>query len=398
MKKMKIKYINGDPKRGVAYDWKTIIKAYKSLGCPDEYFDPTDCPIAEVKYLMDFSRRGTGKSTGVMLLGMVINAMYGTHVIYVRQTEDMIAPKACGDMFDVIMQNGYVTKITDGRWNGVKLYHRRWFYCNYDEDGKEVERAQEHFCFMCDIVKANNLKSGFNDPIADYIIYDEFVNPAYVPDEFVKFCDLLSTIIRQRYSPIVWLLSNNTDKESPYFYEMECNDIVRALTRGDSRKWTTERGTDCFIEWYAPEVKHSKSKTILDKMNEIFFGFKNKKLGSITGEDWAIKPAQHIPRADVKFLIQNIYIKNHEKLVKLDFVLHPELGVCVYAHWATQLYDDSYILTIEDRFDNRFRYGAGNDYITKLLLKAIKENRIYYASNDIAAFVRAYYSSIPKTM
>ena len=388
-------YINGDPKRGLRYDWKKIRTEYKKLGCPVEYFDPTLRPIDTAKYLTVFSRRATGKTTNILLLGMVMNKLYNTTIVYVRQAEDMIAPKNCGEMFSVIQNLDYVYKLTDGRWNGVKLYRRRWYYCNYDEDGREVERADTHFCFMCDIVQANNLKSSFADVNADYIVYDEFVNPGYIPDEFVKFCDLISTIVRQRFSPIVWLISNNTDKESPYFYEMECNDIVRALGKGESRSYTTERGTDCYVEWYSPEVQHNKSRGILDRMNELFFGFKNKKLGSITGEDWAIKPAQHIPRDEVDFLIQNVYIMNHNKYVKLDFVYHKELGVCCYCHWATKVYEDSFILTAEDRFDPRYHYGLGTGKFAKIFKKCILENRFYYASDDIYAFMKAYITAIP---
>ena len=392
-------YINGDPKRGLLYDWKKIRAEYKKLGCPVEYFDPTLRPIDKVKYLTVFSRRATGKTTNVLLLGMVMNKLYGTTIVYVRQVEDMIAPKNC-DMFSVIQNLDYIYKLTDGRWNGVKLYRRRWYYCNYDEDGREVERADTHFCFMCDIVQANNLKSSFADVNADYIVYDEFVNgdgekKSCLPDEFVKFCDLISTVVRQRFSPIVWLLSNNTDKESPYFYEMECNDIVRALGKGESKSYTTERGTDCYVEWYSPEVQHNKSRGILDRMNELFFGFKNKKLGSITGEDWAIKPVQHIPRDEVDFLIQNVYIFSHNKYVKLDFVYHKVLGVCCYCHWATKVYEDSYIFTIEDRFDPRYHNGLGTGRFAKLFQKCILENRFYYASDDIYAFMKNYISSIP---
>ena len=393
-------YINGDPKRGLLYDWKKIRAEYKKLGCPVEYFDPTLRPIDKVKYLTVFSRRATGKTTNVLLLGMVMNKLYGTTIVYVRQVEDMIAPKNCGDMFSVIQNLDYIYKLTDGRWNGVKLYRRRWYYCNYDEDGREVERADTHFCFMCDIVQANNLKSSFADVNADYIVYDEFVNgdgekKSCLPDEFVKFCDLISTVVRQRFSPIVWLLSNNTDKESPYFYEMECNDIVRALGKGESKSYTTERGTDCYVEWYSPEVQHNKSRGILDRMNELFFGFKNKKLGSITGEDWAIKPVQHIPRDEVDFLIQNVYIFSHNKYVKLDFVYHKVLGVCCYCHWATKVYEDSYIFTIEDRFDPRYHYGLGTGRFAKLFQKCILENRFYYASDDIYALMKNHISSIP---
>ena len=400
--KAKISYINNDQKRGLKYDAKLIRKTFAALGCPPEYFDPTKRPFERMKYLVEFSRRGTGKTTGVLLLGLVFNWLYGTQTIYIRQTEDMIAPKMTKDLFGTIVSLGYIEKLTGGIYNSVMYKSRRWYLCHVTPEGDVDLVANDYFCFMCDIQHANNLKSGFASPLGDFIVYDEFVNPFYYPDEFVCFCDLLSTIIRQRFSPIVWMLSNNTDKESPYFYEFEIYDEVQALSKGSSGERITEKGTGVFFEWYAPETEVKKSSTILDAMNQLFFGFKNRKLGSITGEDWAIKPVQRIPKVEDDIeetvIIRNLYVYNNKRYLRLQVVNRSDLGLCCYVHWATRVYDDSVILTTEDRLDNRYQYGYGSGRLQRLLAKLISENRLYYASNDVAAFLRAYIKNLPPTL
>ena len=392
------KYIDNDPKRGLQYEWKKIRKAFAALNIPPEYFDPTKRPFERFKYLVEFSRRGTGKTTGVLLLGMVMNQLYSTQIIYIRQTEDMIAPKNTKNMFSTIVEYGYIPLITNDRWNNVCYKSRRWYFCRTDEDGKIVEKDNDHFCFMCDIQHGNALKSGFNAPFGDFIVYDEFVNPFYYPDEFVNFCDLISTIIRQRYSPMVWMLSNNTDKESPYFYELEIYDDVQCIEKGGHGERITEKGTGIYYEWYAPETDVKKSTTVLTFMNKLFFGFKNKKLGSITGEDWAIKPAQHIPNSKEapQIIFNNIYIYHNGRYVKLDIVKHETLGICCYVHWATKTYKDSLILTVEDRLDPRYVYGIGTGRLQRMLIELIRQNRFYYPTNDVAAFTANYMKSIPK--
>lgn len=393
----KIKYINNDKKRGIQYNYNLIRKTYNRLGIPDHYFNPTKRPFDICKYLIDFSRRGTGKTTGLLLLGLVFHWLYGTHTIYVRQTENEIAPKFTSNLYDVIKTFDYISILTENKWNSITYYRRRFYLCNVDENGTVIEKSSDYCTFLCDVNNATDLKSSYNDPLGDIIIYDEFINEnTYLQNEFVRFCDLVSTIVRQRYSPIVWMLSNNIDKMHPFFYEMECAEIVHSLQPGQYQQYTTERGTMCFVEYYSPEVMSKKSNKVLETMNKLFFGFKNKKLGSITGEDWSITPVQHIPiNKDITFIVNNLYIYAHEKYVKLDIIYDSELGVCVYVHWATRTYDDSIILTIENRYDSRYVYGAGTGKLNRILTKCLHENRFYYASNDISAFVRRYFVDIP---
>ena len=78
------------------------------------------------------------------------------------------------------------------------------------------------------------------------------------------------------------------------------------------------------------EKKHeSKSKNTI--INQLFYGFKNTMLGSITGDDWAIKCYQHIPEVPddtdddiqhVEVISRQVYIFHNSKLVRLDIVLH----------------------------------------------------------------------------
>ena len=392
-------YINGDPKYGIKIDWTLVRRAYRALNCPPEFFDPTLRPIDMCKYLLEISRRGTGKTTGILLLGMILFQIYGITTCYIRQNYDMIAEKTVSDMMQTIIRCGYIQNITDNKWNYAFYHNRRWFYCNVDEDGNIVERSNQHFIFMCDILHAKQLKSGFADNQCDHIIFDEFINDdVYYPNEFVKFCDLLCTIIRERRSPIIWMVSNNIDKESPYFHEMGCYEIIRAMCPGDSETYTTEKGTKIFLEYFSPEKVNKQSSQSLKEMVSLFFGFNNPKLGAITGEDWAITPAPHIPEGKVDFVMRNLYISAHGRLVSLDIVNHEDLGLACYVHWATRVYEDSIILTTDAITDPRFVYGVGIGRLNKLLIYFQTTNRFYYAHNDVASFMRAYVKNIPNTI
>ena len=394
-----IPYIGNTPSRGIKIDWKLVRKEYKKLKIPDCYYDPSQSPLESCKYFMVFSMRSVGKTTEVILLGMILWRLYGIKVQYIRQFESMIMPKTTRDLFSVIgdAQYGYIEKITDGEYNGVCYKSRRWFLCNYDEDGNVINICPEHFMFMASVDRADTYKSGYSAPEGDLIIYDECISRVYPPEtDFCVFADLVKTIIRDRESPIIFLLANTIDKEAPLYHELEIYEIVRDMLPGDNVTKTTELGTNIYIEYVSPDIK---KRGVLQRVNQLFFGFKNKRLGSITGADWAIKPKPHIPKSldgeVLHFVIQNLYIMYHGRYVKLDIVQHPRLGTCCYVHWATKVYDDSIILTVEDITDERYYYGLGPRKLRILLARLIEANKFYYASNDLASFVATYINSIP---
>ena len=70
-------------------------------------------------------------------------------------------------------------------------------------------------------------------PNVTTIVFDEFLTRRYyLPDEFMLFMNLLSTIIRQREDVKVFMLGNTVNKFCPYFTEM-------GLSR--CRSWSRER-------------------------------------------------------------------------------------------------------------------------------------------------------------
>ena len=58
------------------------------------------------------------------------------------------------------------------------------------------------------------------------IVFDEFITRRYyLPDEFVLFLNVLSTIIRQRQNVKIFMLGNTVNKYCPYFKEMGLKHI-----------------------------------------------------------------------------------------------------------------------------------------------------------------------------
>lgn len=397
-----IKYILDNPDYGIQYDWKKIRKEFAKLGIPKDVYDPTTAPLEKAKYFVETSERNIGKTTNWLLLGMIMNMIYGTIIQYVRQTENMIMPKALKNLFSVIIEYGYIELITEGKYNTVIYKSRRFYYALADESGKIIDQAAEHFMFCCCIEKAEDLKSSYNAPTGDLIILDEFIGKYFYPNEFVRFCDLVKTIIRGRRSPVIIMLANTINPHSMYYNELEIYDDIQEMQIGDHRLIETSRGTKIYIEIIGASVEKKRKNSII---NQLFFGFKNPMLGSITGENWAIKCYPHIPEIPdeddeeheyITLISRQLYIYYNNKYVRLDIVEHYKLGLCVYIHWATRTYDDSVILTAADRHDPRYHYKLGGGKLERFIKKQFAENRVYYASNDVGSFVDSYMSFIAK--
>ena len=397
MRRLKtIKYIKDKPSFGIEYDYKLIRKCYKKLGIPPDVWNPSILPLETHKYFVGFSERTIGKTTNTILLGMVMHMLYGTVIQYVRQDEKDIAPKNTSDLFNVITdpEYKYIEKLTDGKYNNVYYKSRRWYLSLTDDSGKVIEVSENHFMFMCDVLHATNLKSGYNAPTGDIIIFDEFIGYSYYPNEFVKFEDLISTIIRYRQSPVIFMLANTINKESQYFNELDVYSEVQRLEKGESTTVQTEKGTKIYLEWIS-NVKATQKK---QSLNELFFGFKNSQLASITGSDWAIRSYPHIPEDINKYelLLRNLYIWHNDKYIRISLYNHTDIGLIAVCTKALYTYTDSIILTVQNEIDSKNKvYGDGtNSFRISKLMKLVwtlrNQNKMYYQTNDIGHFIKNY--------
>lgn len=394
---MKRKFINNDPQRGIEYDWKLIRKKLKNLGIPTSFYNPATAPLDSAQWFVELSERATGKTTGWLLCGMVMHEEYGTVTMYVRQRKDMIAPKNASSMFSVIVENGYIQKITNDRYNNVFYKSKKWYFCKVDDDGEIVEKAPDYFCRMVSIDEATNLKSSCNEPYGDLVLFDEFISRFTPSNEFVTFVDVVSTIFRLRECGKIVLLANTIDKYNMYFHDLEIFERIATMETSDNCIHTTDKGTKIYIEFIGPPKVYKSKKA---RWTKLFAGFKKPELASVTGEaTWAVRCYQHIPDIEhpdtdedtPRVIFRNFYIYHKNKYVRLDVVYHPINKLCIYAHWATKVHDDSIIFTLEDMYDERYIYGfAPASPGAKMIRKLIDRHKIYFSANDVGAFVENY--------
>lgn len=362
------------------------IKEYRKLGVPEGLFDPTECPLNIAKYFTIVTERASGKTTNVLLYGLVCNKLFGTVIQYIRRDDSMLAPKNAKSLMETIIYNGYVEKLTGGKYNNMIYKSRRWYYCKYEDDVL-VETAKDP-CVQCLSVDNSEVyKSSLNQPNGDFIVFDEMCSRRHLPDEFILFCDILSTIIRSRTEGItIWMLGNTIDRYDYYFDELEIADYMKYLQIGENALVKTAKGTPIYIEVFSP-----KKRTMKEKVNRIFFGFKNSKLNAITGEDWLIVPYQHIDRCDEREIIdRSHFIVYENNLIQLDIVNSEKYGVHVIAHKSTNTEYEGVYYTTDHLKDIRYRFRYGFSPVDRMIWTLYDRKKFFYATNSDAAIVQKY--------
>lgn len=377
------------------WDWKEIRKEWKKLKMPkDVVYDPFHIPL-QVKnnpnkcgYYMLMSKRGVGKSTTFVLLGLILYKLYGIKIQYIRQTADMLKPKFAQELMSTILSCGYISKLTNGRWNYAYYYANKWCFANIDDNGKITEKTNNHFMYTLSIDQSYTYKSNYNVPecARGLNIFDEFIGKSYKPNEFVYYLDILSTIIRKTSGVLNIMLSNAVDEYSEYFEEFEVEEQVKKIKRGECAIVTSSGGTKIYVE----KINHHDKNAA--RLNKEYFGFKNPRLYAITGEgDWNVAVCKHFDYEDTPELIdRKHYIKMGLNLVRLELYRSEKYGLHVRVQKATRYYDDSIIYTMDMIEDKRFRKGRGCMRSDALLWDLLARDKWHFATNSQKNFIDKY--------
>lgn len=394
-----IKYINDNESYGIDYDFKKLEELYKKLEVPEEYWRPPIDKLKYHRYIQVMSDRAAAKTTNVLLLGLCFNRLYGTVIQYVRGKDRQTTQNTAGELIGVInsFEDGwYIRTLTDGRYNALR-YHRTtktFHYAMLDEDGALVEEDPVFCIKMLSVEKHEDYKSGYNAPLGDFILYDEFIQEVYA-DEFVAFCDLLSTICRKRMSPRIFMLANTINKNSKWFEEYEIAKEIRGLEKGESRSIATEKGTHIYVEVIGNTVTPRKQA-----LNAAYFGFKNPRLAAITGEGtWACVNVQHMPKSGhdgYTYISRGLFLEVAlGEYLACDVVEHKEVGVVMYVHRATKVKEGATVLTLYEEHIGQpgYYYGFSNKKIGQFFQKFLRRRKVYYQTNEVGADFRAFCAS-----
>lgn len=355
----------------------------------EKYYRLDNILLHNADYNIIYGERSNGKTTAVLeyALNRYVESGYKTQLAIVRRWEEDFKGKNGQQMFENVVHLGWVEQKTKGRYNSILYYSQRWFLCSYDEFGNKIAQHEEPFALGFSITSEEHYKST-SYPNIKIVLFDEFITRQYyLPEEFVKFQNLLSTIIRLKSDVVIFMCGNTINKFCPYFAEMGLTGIkkqkkgtIDIYTYGDSTLKVAVEYSDF------PSKKKPSNK---------YFAFNNPKLEMITDGGWEIDIYPHLPHKyrprDVAF---HFFINFDNELLHGEVVCLGNTTFIFIHRKTTPIDKDTEWLVYQQNPDYRTNYRTNilkpygkPDCKIKAL---IDMKKIFYQDNEIGEIMNNY--------
>lgn len=338
------------------------------------------------QYNVIIGERSNGKTYAVLYYMLEKWVKNGEQSAYLRRFEEDYKGKRGQQLYANHVNNNVVEKLTGGEWTGIYYYASKWFLCRYEDDKRIVQ--EDPFCYAFSIAGMEHDKSSAYPKITT-ICYDEFLTRSfYIPDEFVIYMNVVSTIVRHRTNVKIFMLGNTVNKYCPYFAEMGLTH-VKNMNQGTIDIY--QYGSSALkvaVEYCETNSKNSKT-------NDLYFAFDNPKLSMITGGQWEIDIYPHCPcKYQPKDILFTYFIEFAETILQCEIIEHSGL-MFTYIHAKTSpLKNPDNDLIYSTNYDVR---GNWRRNILKPVSKVERKitdyflrDKVFYQDNEVGEVVRNY--------
>lgn len=332
-------------------------------------------------YNIIFGERSNGKTFASLAYALKRYQETGEQTAYIRRWREDLRGKRAESLFSAHIQTGFIENLTNGKYNSVVYLSGKYFLCN------ENEKAETPFCFSFALSEQEHEKST-SYPTITTIIFDEFLTRRYyLPDEFMLFMNLLSTIIRQRNNVKVFMLGNTINKYCPYFAEMGLKNIPsQAQGTIDIYKFG-QGGAVVAVEYCATLEKSKESNK--------YFCFDNENLQMITSGKWELSAYPHLP---VKYLPKDVifvfYIIFDANILQCNIIANAENNF-IYIHPKTTPIknpDEELIYSLEcsGKPNHKRKLLSTLSDVERKITQYFAMDKVFYSSNEVGDVVRNY--------
>ena len=353
-----------------------------------KYYSLAPILSKDAQYNIIFGERSNGKTYAILDHILEDFCKHGNQGALVRRWKEDFRGKRGQQMFDALVTDGRVSQLTNGKYSTVYSYSGKWYLANPDARTGKMVSAPEPFCFGFALSDVEHDKST-SYPKVKTIFFDEFLTRQYyLPDEFVTFMNVVSTIVRQRSDVRIFMAGNTVNQYCPYFTEMGLTHIkemdkgaIEVYKYGDSKLRVA--------------VEYADSISKKGKPSDIYFAFDNPKLTMITGGSWEMAMYPHLP---YKYLPQNVlftyFMKFNDELLQCE-IIHIKNSLFTYIHRKTtpiQNEDKDIIYSLE--YDPRPNHIRNMRHCSLPFNKKIgqffADNQVFYQDNEVGEIVRNY--------
>ena len=338
-------------------------------------------------YNVIFGERSNGKTYATLKQVLDNYFSNGSQFAYIRRWSVDVQPKRMNNLFNAIIEDGYLEKLSGGKFTAIFYRTGRFYLCTYNDKGKPIYNEEDIIGYAFSLSENEHNKAN-SYPRVTNIIFDEFLtNKIYLPDEFILFMNTISTIVRQRTNVKIYMLGNTVNKFCPYFKEMGLTNIL-SMKQGSIDLYTYGESKLKVAVEYADSKKKFKK-------NNFYFAFNNPKLKMITGGAWELNIYPHAP---VKWLPKNIiftyFIDFNDNIYQCE-IINKDNNVFTYIHEKTTPIknpDKDIIYTLD--YNPKINYNVNilkplTEYQNKITW-FYTHDRVYYQDNNVGDAINNY--------
>ena len=340
------------------------------------------------KYNIIIGERSNGKTYACLEYAIKKFVEKGEQFIYLRRYDEALKRSSGSKLFDSLIDNDVIAKITKGEFDTVTYRGREWYLSRYDEELKTEILSAEPCAYGLALNIAEHYKS-YSYPKVTTVIFDEFLSrEGCLTDEFVIFMNVLSTIIRGRTDVTIFMLGNTVNKYSPYFAEMGLTDI-RNMKKGDIQLYRYGESE------LSVAVQFSDSISKKGKPSDFYFAFGNPRLKMITGGDWELDIYPHCPQKfEKKDIIFIYFIVFAEDTLQCEIVQKGSDRFTFIHRKTTDLKNNQHDLIYTTAYDSKPNYrrkiNMPASETEKKIYSFYKMDKIFYQDNEVGEIVRNY--------
>ena len=343
----------------------------------------------EAYYYLVMGERSNGKTYSALDYALEKYFKSGEQFAYIRRFGEDIRKKQLSNLFSAHIENERISTLSGGEWSSVDYTGNKFRLARSKEDGT-VEYGEEPIGFAFDLNSMEHYKS-ISFPKVTTVIFDEFLSrQSYLPNEFMLFTNSLSTIVRLRKNVKIFMLGNTVNKYCPYFGEMGLTHIKEQKQGTVDVYNYSDSGLQVVVEYCASSSKHG------GKESDVYFAFDNPQLQMITQGSWEIAIYPHLPVPYKPMdVIADFFVSFDNELLHGKIIYTGEGAPFVFLHLKTTPIQDEendivYGQEPSHLPTHRVGFAHYTDKVSKFILQCLRENRVFYATNEVGEIFRNY--------
>ena len=355
--------------------------------------------VPDANIYMVAGKRGNGKTYNTLAYCLEQWRDLGDTFLYVRRIDRMVATPKMRNLLYGHRRTGFLQKILEAKgYDDIVFYSEAFWPATRNEKGKLI-RGDEPLGYVASI---NTWETSKGSPIphCTTVYFDEFLtHGSYLINEPSMFDNVISTAMRENRKRVI-MTANKISWNAPYFREWRLEDANK-LQPGQYKVYTihqSDGSTRKIVYWHTDAEGDTRINS--------FVNIENTRSRAIATDEWETGDFNRIPEESGAWFRETpCYVQSQDGFaLTLQPVQAPDgtpllfvytngrTIVDKYPPYISPLYRDRIVYTdfAVPCINCRFAITKQPDELSKYILSALNQNRVYYQNNTAGENLRYY--------